>query len=704
MKGLRLVIGADHGGFALKNELLSRLKDRFEINDLGAHSLNPSDDYPDLAYPVAEAVASGKADRGILICGSGVGASIAANKVPGVRACLCHDTYSAHQGVEHDDMNILCIGAWVVAAEMAYELVDTFLNARFSGEDRHRRRLQKIVATERRGLGSPGLASGGPAEVQTNLGESTEIVKASLADLTATDAAKRIWRRDYTVWKPESAEIGNRLGWLTVTETMHEQVTPLQSFARDIAHAGFRHVVLLGMGGSSLCAEVFRQVFGSAQGFPRLIVLDSTVPTTVRSVSNDIAPSHTLFLVSSKSGTTIEPNLFFRFFKEQVARSGKRNPADNFIAITDPGTPLSVLAEKEGVRKVFLDPPDIGGRYSALSYFGLVPAALMGLDISLLLDRAEGVQQACASSAPSQENPGLWLGACLASLASKGRDKLTLITSPSIKSFGLWVEQLIAESTGKEGKGIVPITGEPLVSPEYYGADLLFVYLRLKTDDNKSTDAALNALEASGQPAIVLDMKDKLALGAEFFRWEFATAVAGRIIGINPFDQPNVQAAKDASVRLLEDYVKSAHLPPMQTSGSLQDLLSQVRTGDYLAVMAYVQQTPETDRAIAGLRRNVIEEHHIATTLGYGPRFLHSTGQLHKGGPNSGLFLQLTEKHPQDLPIPGEPYSFGVVADAEALGDLQALQGLGRRVVTLCLESDDPASLEALTQKSRVRS
>ena len=537
------------------------------------------------------------------------------------------------------------------------------------------------------------------------LGQSiTEIVKGALADFTATEVAKRIWRRDYTVWKPEPAEISNRLGWLTVTETMHEQVASLQSFAREIAEAGFRHVVLLGMGGSSLCAEVLRQVFGSAQGFPRLIVLDSTVPTVVSAVSNDIDAARTLFLVSSKSGTTIEPNLLFRFFREEVARSGKRNPGDNFIAITDPGTALAGLAEKEGFRRVFLNPPDIGGRYSVLSYFGLVPAALMGIDVGSLLDRAEGVQQACGPCVPPHENPGLWLGACLGSLALKGRDKLTLITSPSIKSFGLWIEQLIAESTGKEGKGIIPITGEPLVSPEYYGADRLFVYLRLKADDNRSTDAAIDALEASGHPAIVLDMKDRLDLGAEFFRWEFATAVAGRILGINPFDQPDVQAAKDASARLLADYVKSGHLPKMKTAGSVPHLLSGARIGDYFATMAYVRQTPETDEAIAGLRRKVVEEHHIATTLGYGPRFLHSTGQLHKGGPNSGLFLQLTENHRHDLPIPGEPYSFGVVADAEALGDVQALQGLGRRAVTIRLESDKPPSLEALTQKSRVRS
>jgi transaldolase/glucose-6-phosphate isomerase len=538
-----------------------------------------------------------------------------------------------------------------------------------------------------------------PAGVETGLGQYEADVKAAVAELTRSDAVKRIWRKDHTVWKPDPTEISNRLGWLTVTETMHEQVPALQSFAAEIKGAGFRHVVSLGMGGSSLCAEVLWQVFGSAASFPRLTVLDSTVPAAIQAVVNAIDPARTLFLVSSKSGTTTEPNILYKYFRHLLEQTGKADPGQNFVAITDPGTPLAMLAEKEKFRRVFLNPPDIGGRYSVLSYFGLVPGSLIGADIKALLDRADSMREGCASCVPGHENPGMWLGATMGALAVKGRDKLTLVTSPSIGSFGLWVEQLIAESTGKEGKGIIPVAGEPLLAPDFYWIDRLFVYLRLKTDDNKATDAAINALKTSGQPVIVLEMKDKLDLGAEFFRWEFATATAGKILSIHPFNQPDVQRAKDATERILSDYVKSGRLPEIKTTGSLTSLLSQACQGAYFAVMAYLHQIPETDEVLATLRRKVMEQYRIATTLGYGPRFLHSTGQLHKGGQNEGLFLQITTEHRNDLPIPGEPYTFGVVADAQALGDSQALQALGRRVVSLRLSQSDAASLRESLKK-----
>jgi len=533
-------------------------------------------------------------------------------------------------------------------------------------------------------------------DVETDLGGSEKIVKEALAGLTEGDVVARIWKKDHTVWNPRPDEIVNRLGWLDVTDVMEERALEIEAFALEMRDAGFEDVVLLGMGGSSLGAEVLRTAFGSAPGFPRLTVLDSTLPSTIGAVTGAINPSRTLFIVSSKSGTTTEPLILYRYFTDLVERAGVRHAGLNFIAITDPGTPLAKLGEEQRFRRVFLNPPDIGGRYSVLSFFGLVPAALIGVDIRVLLDRADTMREGCASCVPVQNSAGSWLGACIGSLALEGRDKLTLVTSPTMASFGLWVEQLIAESTGKDGRGIVPIAGEPLAAPEQYGGDRQFVYLRLQSDNNAAADSALSAIRRSGQPLVVLDMKDRFDLGAEFYRWEFATAVAGHIIGIHPFNQPDVQRAKDATERVLGEFVKTGHLPETRSRGTLSSLLALSQPGDYFGIMAYVQQTPETDKVFAGLRRRVMERYHMATTLGYGPRFLHSTGQLHKGGPDKGLFLQVTANHDTDAPVPGAPYTFGVVADAQALGDLQALQATGRRVVSLRAESDSGASIESL--------
>lgn len=532
--------------------------------------------------------------------------------------------------------------------------------------------------------------------MKTDLGKYESRVNITLANLAQNDMAARIWRKDYTVWKQDPTEISDRLGWLNVTELMHEQLPVLQSFAQEVSDSGIRHVVLLGMGGSSLGAEVLRQVFGNSGSFPQLIVLDSILPASVQAVTDAIDPAHTLFLVSSKSGTTTEPMILFRYFRNLVEKAIGKKIGQNFAVITDAGTPLADLDNKEKFRKVFLNPGDIGGRYSVLSYFGLVPAALIGIDIKALLERADVMREGCASCVPIHENPALWLGACIGTGSLEGRDKLTLVTSPSIASFGLWVEQLIAESTGKEGKGIVPVAGEPLLQPAYYGFDRLFVYLRLKDDDNSATDNAISAIRASGQPVVVLDMKDKFDLGAEFFRWEFATAVAGSIMGIHPFNQPDVQNAKDATKRLLREYTQSGQLQRMKTKVSLAELLQQAAPNSYFAIMAYLQQTAEIDSVMVALRRKVMERYHMATTLGYGPRFLHSTGQLHKGGQNTGLFLQIVASHTHDLPIPGEPYTFGVVADAQALGDLEALQSAGRRVTRVQLAQADAASLKKL--------
>ncbi len=507
-------------------------------------------------------------------------------------------------------------------------------------------------------------------------------VASTLADLEQSQVISRIWSGDHTVWKPDPTEISDRLGWLTVTDFMREQLPELETFGKEVRDAGFRWFVLLGMGGSSLGPEVLRQTFGSAPGYPELIVLDSTVPGWVQSVADAIDPAQTLFLVSSKSGSTTEPNMFYVYFRGLVEEAvGKEQAGSHFIAVTDPGSSLAKLGGEQGFRRVFLNPTDLGGRYSVLSYFGLVPAAVIGLDVKKLIDRADQMRGKTEPAIPTADNPGAWLGAVLGANAQAGRDKLTLVTSPAISSFGLWVEQLVAESTGKEGIGIVPVAGEPLVSAGHYGADRLFVYLRLEGDDNAQNNAATKAIEVSGQTVVYVELADIYDLGGEFFRWEMATAVGGSILGINPFDQPNVQAAKDMTEGVLGQFESSGRLPDMEEPASISELLGQAGVGDYLAIMAYIPQSPEIDAALDGLRRRVMGKYGIATTMGYGPRFLHSTGQLHKGGPDSGLFLQITAEHIIDLDIPGTPLTFGVLADAQALGDLQALRASGCRAV-----------------------
>ncbi|MCH7745870.1 MAG: glucose-6-phosphate isomerase [Chloroflexi bacterium] len=534
----------------------------------------------------------------------------------------------------------------------------------------------------------------------TELGEYLPEVESTLEDLEQRDVIGRIWRRDHTVWKPEPDEITNRLGWLTVSDAMREHIEELDAFSQEVRDTGFLHVVLLGMGGSSLGPEALRQTFGPVDGYPELIVLDSTVPGWVQSVTDAIDPARALFLVSSKSGSTVEPNTFYRYFRSLVENAlGQEHAGQNFVAITDPGSSLETLAREHGFRRVFKNPPDIGGRYSVQSYFGLVPAALMGIDITTLLDRVDSMRESCASFVPSHDNPGTWLGAVIGTLGLKGRDKLTLITSPSIIGFGLWVEQLIAESTGKEGRGIVPVAGEPLLSPENYGDDRLFIYMRLNDDDNAKNDAAIERLASSGHPIVRLDLRDRYDLGGEFFRWEFATAVAGAILGIQPFDQPNVQQAKDLTASALKDYQASGNVPTAKATNSFAELMSKAKAGDYLAIMAYLRQSPETDEALDNLRRTVMERYQIATTVGYGPRFLHSTGQLHKGGPDSGLFLQLTAVHENDIAIPGEPYTFGVLADAQAEGDLMALQAIDRRAAKVRLEANTSDAIKKLVSE-----
>ena len=517
------------------------------------------------------------------------------------------------------------------------------------------------------------------------LGDSAPAVDAAVTDLAGRDAVRRVWQLDHTLWKPDPTELSNRLGWLTLPADMRAHADDLQSFADEVRGMGVRDVVLLGMGGSSLGAEVLRCVFGKASGRPRLTVLDTTVPDWIHAARNAIDIRHTLFLVSSKSGGTLETLTGYRYFRSLADAALGEGAGSHFVAITDAGSGLERLARDEGFLRTFLNPETIGGRYSVLSFFGLVPAVLTGIDVAALLDRAALMQCACGESVPDADHSGLRLGAAIGTLAAAGRDKLTFVTTPSLDSFGLWAEQLIAESLGKEGTGIVPVANEPLLDPAHYGADRVFAYLRLDGDDARATDDAVARLEAAGHPVLRFTLRDKLDLAAEMYRWEFATAVAGVVLGVNPFDQPNVQLAKDNTAEVLAAYERDGSLPETPATLSVDELLAQAAPGDYLCVMAYVHQTPDVDAAIESLRRRAMERHAIATTYGYGPRFLHSTGQLHKGGPATALFLQITAAHPYDIDVPGQRYSFGTLAGAQALGDLQALQAAGLRVARVHL-------------------
>jgi glucose-6-phosphate isomerase len=517
------------------------------------------------------------------------------------------------------------------------------------------------------------------------LGPAMADASKGLAQIQQQSIAKRIWQKDYTVWKNDPTEISNRLGWLTVASDMRQHAGELAVFADGVRSAGFKDLVLLGMGGSSLAPEVLRLSFGKISGCPNLHVLDSTVPAWVRRVTRSIDPAHTLFIVSSKSGGTIEVMSFFKHFYGLVSQQLGESAGESFIAITDPGTSLQKMAETYHFRRCFINPPDIGGRYSALSYFGLVPAALAGVQAGELLARSLAMAESCSANVAAPDNPGAWLGAVLGALGNAGRNKVTFLTSPAIASFGLWAEQLIAESTGKEGKGLVPIALEPPAAATAYGDDRLFVYLRLDGDSNTAADAQAAVLEKAQKPLIRLALHDRYDLGAEFFRWEFATALAGALIGIQPFDQPNVQESKDNTATVLRQVQETGKIPDVGSTGSFGEILTQARPGDYLALMAYVDETPETGAALHELRLAVLQRRHLANSLGYGPRFLHSTGQLHKGGPNSGLFVQLTADWGEDVLVPGEKYTFAGLAAAQVTGDYQSLVNHGRRVVRIHL-------------------
>ncbi len=565
------------------------------------------------------------------------------------------------------------------------------------------------------------LSRSGPStqNAHFNLGSYQSAVDAALADLRDNMIMARIWKHDHTVWKNDPTEITNRLGWLHSPQVMMEAIPEITAFVDAVRAEGYTYALLLGMGGSSLAPEVFRFTFGIKSGYLDLAVLDSTDADAVLAHAQRLDPVKTLFIVSTKSGGTVETFSFFKYFYNlTAAKIGQEKTGAHFIAITDPGSGLAETARKYNFRKTFLNDPNIGGRYSALSYFGLVPAALLGVDLKLLLERA---QTMAANSRGDGDNLSALLGAVLGELAIAGRDKVTLVASPPIKYFGAWAEQLIAESTGKEGKGILPVDGEEIGASNIYANDRLFAYLRLAGD--ATYDAKVEALRQAGHPVVQLNLHDLSDIGGEFFRWEIATIIASRRLQINPFDQPDVESAKVLARQMVAAYQQEGKLPEstpnLQVKGvsvysnlvaknlneALTTFLAQAQSGrSYVALQAYVQPTPETDAALQNLRTKIQTNLRVATTVGYGPRFLHSTGQLHKGDAGNGLFIQFTADPMQDAPIPDEAgaakssMTFGVLKLAQALGDRQALLDAKRRVIRFHFAKDAVGELQKIAE------
>ncbi len=549
-------------------------------------------------------------------------------------------------------------------------------------------------------------------------------VTAVLDEWQAESKPRRLWARDATLWT--GGDEAQWLGWLGVIEDQLAHLDRLRRISDEVRREGISSVLLLGMGGSSLAPEVLRMTYGRIEGWPELHVLDSTDPQQVKTFEKKVDPVRTLFIVSSKSGSTLEPNIFKEYFFKRVEnRVGLEEAGRRFVAITDPGSQLQSAAERDGFRRVFFGVPSIGGRYSALSDFGMVPAAVMGVDLHRFLDRAEEMVHACAACVPAWENPGVVLGAILGVLGAEGRDKVTLITSPGIWDLGAWLEQLVAESTGKEGKALIPVDNERLGPPGVYGDDRLFVYLRLDSAPDVDQDAAVSRLEEAGHPVVRIAVADTYDLGQEFFRWEIATAVAGSILRINPFNQPDVEASKLATRELTSAFEADGSLPPEmpiaaddaiqiftdeRNASELADLsrghrsvaaylgahLGRLRASDYFALLAYVEMNERNQEQLQAIRHAIRDRTRVATCLGFGPRFLHSTGQAYKGGPNTGVFLQVTCEDAADLPVPGRRYSFGVVKAAQARGDFQVLAERKRRALRVHLGKDPTDGLRVL--------
>ncbi|HUM15453.1 MAG TPA: RpiB/LacA/LacB family sugar-phosphate isomerase [Candidatus Nitrosotalea sp.] len=766
---MRIAIGCDDTGFPLKEPLVTALEaEGHDVLDLGTFSTDPVD-YPDYARAVGQAVLRGFVDASVLLCGSGAGGVIAANKMRGIRAALCHDAASARRSREEVDANVLCLAAADLDSKTAVDIVQTFIATQYEPEDQQTRRMGKIGQLEAGLLGAdkaplkpgPGdeRSAGGKPQASKAAPKPTvkrEAAKAeppapvtapepapaerpspppvtspplvlpdplklpaveeTLRFLEAREFLDRLWVKDATLWKGDAATVRNRLGWLTSPTIMRGHSEDIRGFADEVRRLQYSHVVLLGMGGSSSTGEVFNESFGSKMGFPDMLVLDSTDPGAVKHVLESINLSRALFVVASKSGTSAETMAAYAFFRGQVEAASSPRPGMQFVAITDPGRPLDKLATETGFRRTFLNPASIGGRYSALSFFGLVPAAMIGVDIKILLERAHTMVETCGNEVGVRGNPAVQLGAVLAGLARAGRDKVTLVMSEKIRGLGRWIEQLLAESLGKDGTGLVPVVDEPLGAPTVYGDDRVFVSLVLEGDDTQ--DAALAKLADAGHPVLRLVLRDPMDLGAEFFRWELATATAGAVLGVNPFDEPDVARAKENAGTLLTEWRRSRRLPewpsdveedgivlmtksnkkPGSVSRGLAAHLAMAAPGDYLAIQAYLTPTVEAARALQEMRIALRDRLRIATTVGWGPRYLHSTGQLHKGGPSSGLFIQITGEDREDLAIPGAGYGFSTMKSAQALGDLQSLRDGARRVIRLHLTGKQSQTLQQLLQ------
>ncbi len=533
----------------------------------------------------------------------------------------------------------------------------------------------------------------------------------------------RLWARDAALWTNQDES--KWLGWLDIVERQQKCLVEFRALARDIQTAGFQYALLLGMGGSSLCPEVLAETFGRQDGFPRLSIVDSTDPAQVRAAEQSVDLKKTVVIVSSKSGSTLEPNVLKQYFMARMKEAVGAEAGKHFIAVTDPGSHMEQVAKADGFRHIFFGDPQIGGRYSALSNFGIVPAAVMGLDVEKFLAKAKSAVDACHAT-DVKKNPGAQLGLILGVAANSGRDKITFFTSPAIYDMGAWFEQLIAESTGKQGKGITPVDLEEIAAPDRYGEDRIFAYVRLEGADNARLDAGVEKLEKAGQPVVRLAMRDVYDAAGQFFTWEIATAVAGSVIGIDAFNQPDVEAAKIETRRLTDEYEKTGKVPietPIFDDGRVklfadsryaavlhggQDVgqpdligylrahLAQIKAGDYFAVLGFIQRDREHEKTLQQLRHAVRDKKRVATCLGFGPRFLHSTGQDYKGGPNTGVFLQVTADHARDLAIPEQKYTFGVVIDAQAAGDLSVLQQRGRRALRAHLGKDVKAGLKYL--------
>src|SRR5215475_7617963 len=918
---MRIAIGCDDTGFLLKEHVSAALEAHgHDLLDLGTFSPDPVD-YPDYARAVGQALLRGFVNAGMFICGSGASAAIAANKIRGIRASLCHDPEAARLARVEDDANVLCLGARDVASDRAVAIAMAWLGASFSGEERFARRVSKIALLEGSlpsaektpsrpnavptssavpsaqiasaaappasvapappasappapappapappapappapaspapaspasappasappasappasvlpasappapappasappasappasalpapappapALPAPALpapappapalpapappapvvarvpaaspvthlptpalpalswSAGAPMPVEPPVRPLSEVhattmvaeqyadgvirtdadyaattvppsprsvdqidklpaVQETMDTLEAQDFLDRLWVKDATLWKGEVPSIRHRLGWLTSPTIMRGHIEDIKSFADEIRRLQFTHVVLLGMGGACFAADVFNLAFGSKMGFPDVVVLDSTDPAAVKQTLDRLALARTLFIVASKSGDTPEALALYEYFRGQIEASSVPRSGIHFVAITDPGRPLDKIAAETGFRRTFLNPASIGARFSALSFFGLVPAALMGIDVKSLLDRAHAMVEACGNTVSARDNAAVRLGGALAGLAKAGRDKVTLVLSRKLRGLGPWIEQLLAESLAKDGRGIVPVDDEPLGSPVVYGKDRVFVAITLDGDD--AAEPYLSALEEVGHPVIRIPVKDSLEVGAEFFRWELATAAAGVALGVNPFDEPDGARVRENIATLLSTWRKTRRLPEWpvdaeenglvlltgmgtkspSVGAGLQAFLGQAGPGDYIAIQAYLTPTPDTWSRLQELRTVLRDRVKVATTLAFGPRYLHATSQLHMGGPPNGLFLQLTGEDKEDVSIPGAGYGFATFKAAQALGDLQTLRNAGRRIVRVHLRGKQPHGIDQLVQ------